>query len=277
MSGAPIDAPAPTASHPPGTAVVTGASSGIGAATASALAAVGFRVLLGARRLDRIRQLASELGADRARALPLDVTADDSVAAFVAGIPADWRPISLLVNNAGGALGADRVEDASPDVWRRMYEVNVLGALRMTRALLGDLRAHGAGQILHLGSVSAFETYPGGAGYCGVKHAARAFTRTLRQELLGESVRVTAIDPGLVETEFALVRFDGDANRAKAVYRGMTPLVAADVAACVVFAATRPPHVDIDEIVIRPRDQASALEVYRRNLTAPQPVPEPSR
>lgn len=262
MTVSPIDAPTPTGGER-GTAVVTGASSGIGAATAAALTAAGFRVVLGARRHDRTAALSAQLG-PATLALPLDVTDETSVAAFVAAIPAAWKPVALLVNNAGGAFGAERVDSADPDVWRRMYEVNVLGALRMTRALLGELRQHGAGQVIQIGSVSGFETYPGGAGYCGVKHAARAFTRTLRQELLGESVRVTSIDPGLVETEFALVRFAGDATRAKAVYRGMTPLVAADVAACVVFAATRPAHVDIDEIVVRPRDQASALEVHRR-------------
>jgi NADP-dependent 3-hydroxy acid dehydrogenase YdfG len=244
-----------------GTAVVTGASSGSGAAAARALSAVGFRVAIGARRRERLVALAAELDAF---AHPLDVTDEASVAAFVAALPAAWRPVRLLVNNAGGAFGADRIEAADPAIWAAMYDVNVLGALRLTRALLPDLRASGDGLIVNVSSVSGFETYPGGAGYCGAKHAFRAFSRTLRQELFGEPVRVTEINPGLVETEFALVRFAGDADRAAAVYRGMTPLTAADVADCIVFAATRPAHVDIDEIVLRPRDQVSPTQVFRR-------------
>ena len=243
---------------PEKTAVVTGASSGIGAATARALAQAGFRVYLGARRLDRLREVAEPIGAT---ALPLDVTDLESIAAFAAQLPAK---VHLLLNNAGGALGVDRVETAHDEDWQRMWETNVLGVLRVTRALLPALRASGDGHIVNLGSIAGFETYAGGAGYTGSKHALRALTRTLRLELLGEPLRVTEVSPGLVETEFSLVRFAGDAERAKSVYRGLDPLTPEDVADCIVWAATRPSHVNIDEIVVRPRDQATATQVHRR-------------
>jgi NADP-dependent 3-hydroxy acid dehydrogenase YdfG len=246
-------------------AVVTGASSGIGAATARALAAAGFQVVLGARRLERLRQLAGEInragapGAPAA-ALPLDVADPASVAAFAAQVPR----LHLLVNNAGGAHGMEPIAEARDDDWRQMWEVNVAGLMRMTRALLPALLASGDGHVVNVGSIAGFETYAGGAGYTSVKHAVRAITRTLRLELLGQPVRVTEIDPGLVETEFSRVRFRGDEERAHAVYRGLQPLTGEDVADCVVWAATRPSHVDIDEIVVRPRDQATAHHVHRR-------------
>ncbi|HEX6862336.1 MAG TPA: SDR family NAD(P)-dependent oxidoreductase [Thermoanaerobaculia bacterium] len=238
-------------------AVVTGASAGIGAAAAQALAGAGFRLVLGARRLDRLREVAGPLGAT---ALPLDVTSAESVDAFAAQVPA----AHLLVNNAGMAHGLDRIADATDADWTAMWETNVLGVLRMTRAFLPKLEASGDGHVINLGSVAGFETYVGGAGYTGTKHALRAMTRTLRLELLGKPVRVTEINPGLVETEFSRVRFRGDAERAQAVYRGLDPLVAEDVADCIVWAATRPSHVNIDEIVVRPRDQATATLVHRR-------------
>lgn len=239
-------------------AVVTGASSGIGAAAARGLAEAGFRVLLGARRLDRLRQVAAPLGGE---AWPLDVTDAVSVEEFAARVGA----LHLLVNNAGGALGLDPVADAIDERWRTMFETNVLGTVRMTRALLPKLEASGDGHLINVGSIAGFEVYAGGAGYTSVKHAARAVTRTLRLELLGQPIRVTEIDPGLVETEFSLVRFGGDAERAAATYRGMTPLTGDDVADCIVWAATRPPHVNIDEIVVRPLDQAAVTHVHRRS------------
>jgi len=238
-------------------AVVTGASSGIGEATAVALAAAGFKVFLGARRAERIARIAQECGGT---ALPLDVTSQESVDEFVAGLP---NRVHLLVNNAGGALGLDTIAKADDQRWRTMFEVNVLGTVRMVRALLPKLLASGNGQVINVGSTSGFETYSGGAGYTAAKHGERALTKTLRLELLGQPVRVSEICPGLVDTEFSLVRFGGDQERAASVYAGMTPLKAEDVAEAVVFAATRPPHVDIDEIVIRPRDQATAAHVYR--------------
>ncbi len=238
-------------------AVITGASAGFGAATARALAAAGFSVVLGARRFDRIERLADELGG---RALPLDVTSTPSVAEFAAQIPA----VHLLVNNAGLSLGLDPIERANEVDWQTMFETNVMGVLRLTRALLPKLEASGDGHVIDIGSTSGFETYPGGAGYTASKHALRAFTKTLRLELIGRPIRVTDISPGLAETEFSQVRFGGDTEKAKAPYRGMTPLSAEDIADCVVWAATRPAHVNIDEIVIRPLDQATATLVHRR-------------
>jgi NADP-dependent 3-hydroxy acid dehydrogenase YdfG len=242
------------------TAVVTGASAGFGAATAQALAGAGFHVVLGARRLDRLREVAAPWG-ERATVLPLDVTDPGSVAAFAARLP---ERLHLLVNNAGGAHGLDRIESAREEDWEWMWQTNVMGTLRLTRALLPALKASGDGHVINIGSIAGFETYIGGAGYTAAKHAVRAFTRTLRLEMLGEPVRVTEIAPGLAETEFSKVRFAGDEERAKSVYRGLEPLTAGDVAECVVWAATRPSHVNIDEIVVRPRDQATATTVHRR-------------
>jgi NADP-dependent 3-hydroxy acid dehydrogenase YdfG len=240
-------------------AVISGASSGIGAATARRLATEGFEVVMGARRTDRLAALAAELGAG-ARALPLDVTDPASVAAFAAEVP----ECRVLVNNAGGALGTDPVSAFDEERWRVMWETNVAGTGRMIKALLPALVGSGDGHVVTIGSIAAFEAYPGGAGYNAAKHAERAITDVLRMELLGQPVRVTEIDPGLVETEFSLVRFDGDRERAGAVYEGLTPLTAEDIADCVAFAVTRPSHVDIDQMVVRPRDQARAHLVHRR-------------
>lgn len=240
-------------------AVVTGASSGIGAATAAALAGAGFQLVLGARRLDRLRRVAEPLGAT---ALALDVTDPAAVERFAAALP---PAVHLLVNNAGGALGLDPVEEAVDERWRVMWETNVAGTMRMTRALLDRLVASGDGQVINVGSTAGFEVYPGGAGYTGAKHALRALTGTLRLELLGRPIRVAEVAPGLVETEFSRVRFAGDEERAAAVYRGMTPLVADDVADCIVWVATRPSHVNVDTLVVRPRDQATSTRVHRRD------------
>jgi NADP-dependent 3-hydroxy acid dehydrogenase YdfG len=246
---------------PTKTAVVTGASSGFGAAIARGLAAAGFRTIVGARRLDRLKALASEIGGV---AQELDVTDAASVAAFAQVVRREAPKLRLLVNNAGGAFGLEPIAESSDEKWTAMYEVNVLGTLRMTRELLPLLLASGDGHVVNIGSIAGFETYAGGAGYTAAKHALRALTKTLRLELLGKPVRVTEVAPGLAETEFSLVRFGGDAERAKSVYRGLTPLTAEDVADCVVWASTRPSHVNIDEIVVRPRDQATATMVHRR-------------
>ncbi|MDX6595381.1 MAG: hypothetical protein QOI72_763 [Solirubrobacterales bacterium] len=240
------------------TAVVTGASSGIGAATARALAGGGYRVVLGARRLQRLRELADEIGGE---AIGLDVTDPDSVAAFADQVPA----CDVLVNNAGGALGLEPLAEADEELWRTMYEANVLGTMRMTRALLPRLIESGNGHVVGVTSIAAFETYRGGAGYTAAKHAQRAALRTLRLELLGEPVSVTEVAPGMVETEFSLVRFEGDAEAAAKVYEGMEPLRAEDVAECIRWAIAQPAHVNVDEIVVRPRDQARATEVHRRS------------
>jgi NADP-dependent 3-hydroxy acid dehydrogenase YdfG len=239
------------------TAVVTGASSGIGAAAARALAGDGWQLVLGARRLERLQELAAEIGGQARR---LDVTDPDSVAEFCAAVP-DCR---LLVNNAGGALGLQPVAEADEAQWSSMYESNALGTMRMTKALLPQLRASGDGQVIGITSIAAFETYRGGAGYAAAKHAQRAIMQTLRLELLGEPIRVTEIAPGMTETEFSLVRFGGDADAARRVYDGMQPLGPEDVAECIRWALAQPPHVNVDEIVVRPRDQATATSVHRR-------------
>jgi NADP-dependent 3-hydroxy acid dehydrogenase YdfG len=238
--------------------VVTGASSGIGAATAKTLAAQGFHVVVVARRADRLQALADEIGGT---AIVADVTDDRAVAALAA----ELSRVDVLVNNAGGAWGLESVADADLEHWQWMWETNVVGTLRVTRALLAKLIESGDGLIVTVTSVAALETYDGGAGYTAAKHAQGALHRTLRGELLGKPVRLTEIAPGAVETEFSLVRFDGDQQRADAVYRGLTPLVAADVAEVIGFVASRPSHVDLDLIVIKPRDQASATRFNRRD------------
>jgi NADP-dependent 3-hydroxy acid dehydrogenase YdfG len=236
---------------------VTGASSGIGAATAARLAAEGWDVVVGARRIDRLAAVAEPIGA---RALPLDVTDAASVAAFCAEVPS----CSLLVNNAGGARGLEPVAEADEAAWQWMFDVNVLGMTRVTKALLPKLVASGDGHIVLVGSIAGLEPYPGGAGYNAAKFGARAVGKVLRMELLGQPVRVTEVDPGMVDTEFSTVRFGGDAERAAKVYEGMTPLSADDIADCIAWAATRPSHVNIDQIVVLPRDQGGARQVHRR-------------
>ena len=214
--------------------------------------------MLGARRLERLRELAAETGGE---ALALDVTSPDSVAEFAAAVP----ECEVLVNNAGGALGLGPLAEADEEQWRTMYDANVLGTMRMTRALLPRLIESGDGHVVAVTSIAAFETYRGGAGYTAAKHAQRAAVQTLRLELLGEPVSVTEVAPGMVETEFSLVRFEGDAEAAAKVYDGMEPLRAEDVAECIRWAVAQPAHVNVDEIVVRPRDQARATEVHRRS------------
>src|SRR5829696_1290689 len=238
-------------------AVVTGASSGIGAATARALAGDGYELVVGARRLDRLEALAAEFAGIRCHAL--DVTDSSSVEAFAAQV----ESCDVLVNNAGGALGLEPLAEAEEEDWRWMYEANVLGTMRMTRALLPALVGSGDGLIVGVTSIAAFEAYRGGAGYMGAKHAQRAMLRSLRLELLGEPLRVTEVAPGMVETEFSVVRLGGDEEAARRVYEGMDPLRAEDVAECIRWVASLAPHVDVDEIVVRPRAQASATVVHR--------------
>ena len=259
--------PDPTATTPsesrplPGhgrTAVVTGASSGIGAATAARLAAEGFDVVVGARRVDRLEELAAGIGA---RALPLDVTDPASAAAFAGALDR----VDVLVNNAGGAFDANHVAEADLDSWARTYEVNVLGTVRLTKALLPALRASGAGDVLFVGSTAGLVSYEGGASYTAAKHGVHTLAETLRLELVGEPVRVIEIAPGMVRTEeFSLNRL-GSQDSADAVYRGVRePLVADDVADCIAWAVTRPHHVNIDLMVVRPRAQAAQHKVARQ-------------
>lgn len=240
------------------TAVITGASSGIGAATARALSADGFEVVLAARRLERLKALAGELG-DGAKAVALDVTDPASVEELAAAL----ARCDVLVNNAGGALGLEPLREADEERWLQMFEANVMGTMRMTRALLPALLDSGDGHVVTVTSTTAFESYRGGAGYMAAKHGQRALLRALRLELLGEPVRVTEVAPGMVETEFSLVRFGGDEEAAARVYEGMEPLRAEDVAECIRWAVAQPPRVNVDEIVVRPRAQATAVEVHR--------------
>nr|WP_200827574.1 SDR family NAD(P)-dependent oxidoreductase [Thermomonospora echinospora] len=248
------------------TAVVTGASSGIGAATAWRLAAEGFHVVLAARRRDRLDALAKRIGeevpgAGRLAAVTLDVTSQESVDELAAGLP----ECHVLVNNAGGAVGMEPVAEADPADWQAMYDSNVLGLLRVTKALLPKMIASGAGHVVNITSLAAHVPYEGGAGYNAAKHAAAAVNEVMRLELVAQPVRITEIAPGMVHTEeFSLVRFRGDAERAARTYEGVPePLVAEDVADCVAWAVTRPAHVNIDRIDVQPRVQAAPYKIHR--------------
>lgn len=238
--------------------MVTGASAGIGAATARSLAAQGFHVVCAARRADRVQELADEIGGT---AIVADVTDQASVDALAAQLDR----VDVLVNNAGGARGLEPVADAEIDHWRWMWESNVLGTLRVTRALLPKLIDSGDGLIITVTSIAAVEIYGNGAGYTSAKHAQGVLHRTLRSELLGKPVRLTEVAPGMVQTDFSLNRFDGDEERAGKVYEGVTPLVAEDIAEVIGFVASRPSHVDLDLIVVRPRDQVSGATGSRFN------------
>jgi NADP-dependent 3-hydroxy acid dehydrogenase YdfG len=234
-------------------------SSGIGAATARRLAGEGFHVIGGARRVEKAAEVLEPLGG---RALPLDVTDNASVEAFAS----DIESVHVLVNNAGKALGAEKMADLSDEHAREMWATNVQGVITVTRAFLPKIEA-AHGHIVNVGSTSGLEAYPGGGGYTATKHALRALTKTLRLELVGKPVRITEVLPGLVRTEFAKVRFDQDDAKAARVYEGIEPLTGDDVADCIAWAVTRPPHVDIDEIVVRPVAQATSTVIARRPKT----------
>jgi NADP-dependent 3-hydroxy acid dehydrogenase YdfG len=245
----------------PKIAVVTGASSGIGAATARRLAAAGYHVHALARRADRLERLAKEIGGT---AVVCDITSDAEVAQYAESV----HRVDLLVNNAGGARGAEAVADALVGDWQWMYDVNVLGTLRVTRALLPALSVPDTATIITIGSTAGTLVYEGGGGYTAAKHAQTALVQTLRLELSGRPIRVIEIDPGMVKTdEFALNRFDGDAEKAQSVYAGVDrPLLAEDIAECVAWTAGLPPHVNIDQLVVRPLAQAAQHKVYRAPL-----------
>jgi NADP-dependent 3-hydroxy acid dehydrogenase YdfG len=263
MSGpaaGPPPGPPVTSSGPRRTAVVTGASSGIGAATAERLAADGFDVVLGARRMDRLTALAGRIGG---RAIRLDVADPASVAEFCSALDR----VDVLVNNAGGAWDAAPVAEADLHSWQRTYEVNVLGSVRMTKALLPALRASGAGDVVFVGSTAGLVSYEGGASYTAAKHGIHTLAETLRLELVGEPVRVIEIAPGMVRTEeFTLNRVGGSQEKADAVYRGVRePLVAEDIADCIAWCVTRPHHVNVDLLVVRPIAQAAQHKVARES------------
>jgi len=254
--------------------LITGASSGFGAAAALAFAAEGCRLLLGARRLDRLQQVADEAkktGAPEAHTHALDVSQTESVNRFAgwarekAGQPSTaGGGLSVLINNAGGAQGLDTIAEGKDEDWETMLQSNVLGVLRMTRAALPLIPKDSGSSIINIGSVAGHVAYEGGAAYCAAKAGELQITRALRLELNGTGIRVSTVDPGLAETEFSLVRFKGDAARAKKVYEGTNPLVAEDIADILVWIASRPAHVNIDELLVKPVDQAAIHKVYRR-------------
>jgi 3-hydroxy acid dehydrogenase/malonic semialdehyde reductase len=247
--------------------IITGASSGFGAAAARAFGAAGAKLLLGARRVERLETVAAEAGragSPEALVHGLDVSRTVSVDAFAAWARAKAGHVDVLVNNAGGAHGLDTVTEGKDADWTTMLQTNVLGILRMTRAALPLMLGQPGGSIINIGSIAGHTAYEGGAVYCAAKAGELQITRALRLELNGTGIRVSTIDPGLAETEFSLVRFKGDAKRAKTVYDGINPLTAEDIAETIVWVASRPPHVNIDELLIKPTDQAAIHKVYRR-------------
>ena len=247
--------------------LITGASSGFGASAARLFGAEGAKLILGARRVDRLEQVAAEAraaGAPEAHVHALDVTSTDSVNEFAQWAGTLTPKLDVLVNNAGGAKGKETVAEGKDEDWEFMFQSNVLGVLRMTRAVLPLMLPHQSGTIINIGSIAGRTAYEGGSAYCAAKAAELSITHTLRLELNGTNIRVATVDPGFAETEFALVRFKGDAAKAKATYNGMTPLTGNDVAEAIVWVAGRPAHVCIDEIVIKPTDQAAIYKVHRR-------------
>jgi len=249
------------------TVLVTGASAGIGEACAVTLAAEGARLILVARRRERLTALSEQLArahGSTPRVVELDVRRRDAVNAAIESLPAKWRSIDILINNAGLSRGLDPLYEGAADDWEEMIDTNVKGLLWIDRAVTPGMVRRGSGHVIHIGSIAGRQTYPRGNVYCATKYAVRALTEGLRLDLAGTGVRVTSIDPGLVKTEFGAVRFRGDRERADSVYRGMTPLTADDVAQAVLFAATRPKHVTVGDILLLPTDQASAMLVHRR-------------
>jgi NADP-dependent 3-hydroxy acid dehydrogenase YdfG len=248
--------------------LVTGASSGIGRACAEVFAAGGCRLLLAARRKDRLDELAKSLQ-ERHRAEILTATLDvrdrSAVEAWVDGLPGDWREIDILVNNAGLSRGMEPLHEGDISDWEEMIDTNVKGLLYVTRAVLPGMVDRGHGHVINIGSIAGHEVYPGGAVYCATKHAVTALNRGLAIDTLGTGVRVSSVDPGMVETEFSLVRFHGDAERASGVYDGLDPLTPADVAEAVLFCATRPMNANVREMILTAGAQASAVHAHRRS------------
>lgn len=249
------------------TVLITGASSGIGAACARLMAPTGARLIVAARRSEPLQALAEELQQQHpVEVLPvvLDVRHAEAVSAAIATLPDPWQDIDILINNAGLSRGLDKQYEAPLDDWEAMIDTNIKGLLYVTRAVVPGMVARGRGHVVNIGSIAGRQTYPGGSVYCASKAAVRALSEGLLLDLVDTPVRVTNIDPGLVETEFSLVRFGGDADRAKGVYQGMTPLTGDDIADVILFAVTRPPHVTISDLLIMPTDQASVFHVRRR-------------
>ncbi len=247
------------------TVLITGASSGIGAACARAFAAGGARLILAARRRDRLEELAAGLDAPTLT-IPLDVRDRAAVEAAVAGLEGPWEEIEMLVNNAGLSRGLETIHEGDPGDWEEMIDTNVKGLLWLTRAVVPGMVNRDRGHVINIGSVSGRDVYPNGAVYCATKFAVHAINTGLRIDLKGTRVRASTVDPGMVESEFSLVRFHGDAERADAVYRNYPPLQPEDIAEAVVFCATRPPHVNIAEVVMWPTDQKTVTLSHPRGV-----------
>lgn len=248
------------------TVFITGASSGIGAACARIFAAAGARIILTARRLDKISELSSVINQEfntESIALALDIRDFGQVKNIINQLPQNYKDINILINNAGLALGSDKLQDAQTENWDRVIDTNLKGLLYVTREIIPGMLARKNGHVINIGSVAGHEIYPGGNVYSATKHAVRAISKSLRVDLLGTPIRVSSVDPGAVETEFSIVRW-GDEERAKKFYADFTPLKPQDIADAVLYCATRPPHVDISEIVIYPTDQASANHLHRK-------------
>ena len=242
---------------------VTGASSGIGAACAEVFSQQGAKILMAARRVERLETLAKRLPT-KSHCIQLDVTKHPQVEEVIHSLPSGWQEIDILLNNAGLSRGLDKLHEGKRQDWEEMIDTNIKGLLYVTRAVVPGMLTRGRGHIISIGSTAGHEVYPGGNVYCATKHAVRALTQGLKMDLLGTPLRVSLVDPGLVETEFSIVRFRGDAERAKAVYSGMQPLTPRDVAEVVLFCATRPSHVNINDVILMPVAQASAMLVSRR-------------
>lgn len=251
------------------TVLITGASSGIGRATAHAFAAVGARLLLCARRIDRLTELVGELASlpsgPEVFAFRLDVRDPEAVAQTLGGLPQEWCEVDVLVNNAGLSRGLSKFQDDDPENWEEMIDTNVKGLLYVTKAVVPGMISRGRGHVISMGSIAGHQTYPNGAVYCASKAAEKAISDGLRLDLIGTAVRVSSVDPGMVETEFSEVRFRGDAGRAAKVYENITPLTAEDIAETIVWVASRPAHVQIQSIVMTTIDQASATVLHRHS------------
>lgn len=248
--------------------LITGASSGIGAACANIFAQAGAKLILAARRQEKLEQLAEQLGKDydcESYLLPMDVCDLSQVQSALSNLPETWSNIDILINNAGLSRGLDKVQEASIQDWEEMIDTNIKGLLYVTRTILPGMIARGRGHIINIGSIAGHQTYPGGSVYCATKAAVKSISEGLKQDLLGTPIRVSSVDPGMVETDFSAVRFHGDTERANKVYQGVTPLTPDDVADVIFFCATRSPHVNINEVIMMPTDQASATQVNRQS------------
>lgn len=248
------------------TALITGTTAGIGAATAELLAAQGFRLILNGRREDRLKQQAEQLRSEHGietLLMPLDVRSAADVSSFIESLPSDWKNIDVLINNAGLAAGLDNIENGDLDHWNRMIDTNIKGLLYMTKAMIPILKKSETAHIVNIGSIAGKEVYPNGNVYCGTKHMVDALNKAMRRELAEHNIKVSSVNPGAVETEFSVVRMDGDAQKASKVYDGFENLVAEDIADAIWYIISRPAHVNINELIIMPKAQPAAGQVIR--------------